>query len=120
MPPVVAALRQVTDDFEIVVVDDGSRDRTAEVVRELSQRYPEVRLVQHPVNLGYGAAVWTGITSGQKEFIFYTDADGQFDITELRRFIPVHRRVRHDHRLPRPARRPAASGWSSRSAGRCS
>jgi glycosyltransferase involved in cell wall biosynthesis len=43
---VVAALRQVTDDFEIVVVDDGSRDRTAEVVRELTRLYPEVRLAR--------------------------------------------------------------------------
>ncbi|MFN2625576.1 MAG: glycosyltransferase family 2 protein, partial [Mycobacteriales bacterium] len=67
----------------IVLVDDGSRDRTAEVVRNLSATYPEVRLVQHPVNLGYGAAVWTGLTSGQKEFVFFTDADGQFDINEL-------------------------------------
>src|SRR5687767_8080314 len=86
IPPVVAALRKVTDDFEIVVVDDGSRDRTADVVRELSRTYPEVRLVPHEENLGYGAAVWTGITSGQKDFIFFTDADGQFDIEELIRF----------------------------------
>lgn len=88
VPWVVDGLRKVTDDFEVVVVDDGSRDRTAGVVRELSEKYPEVRLVQHPVNLGYGAAVWTGITSGQKEFVFFTDADGQFDIEELRRFVP--------------------------------
>ena len=116
VPPVVAALRQVTDDFEIVVVDDGSRDRTAEVVRELSQKYPEVRLVQHPVNLGYGAAVWTGITSGQKEFIFYTDADGQFDITELKRLVPYT--GEYDmiigYRAPRrdpPKRLVFAFGW---------
>src|SRR5436305_10321100 len=88
VPWVVDGLRKVTDEFEVVVVDDGSRDRTADVVRELSQTYPEVRLVQHPVNLGYGAAVWTGITSGQKEFVFFTDADGQFDIEELTRFVP--------------------------------
>lgn len=88
IPPVVAALRKVTDDFEIVVVDDGSRDRTADVVRELGRTYPEVRLVPHEENLGYGAAVWTGITSGQKDFIFFTDADGQFDIDEIARFMP--------------------------------
>ena len=116
VPPVVAALRQVTDDFEIVVVDDGSRDRTADVVRELTARYPEVRLVQHPVNLGYGAAVWTGITSGQKEFIFYTDADGQFDITELRRFVPYTREYDMiiGYRAPRgdpPKRLVFALGW---------
>jgi glycosyltransferase involved in cell wall biosynthesis len=116
VPPVVAALRQVTDDFEIVVVDDGSRDRTAEVVRELSRQYPEVRLVQHPVNLGYGAAVWTGITSGQKEFIFFTDADGQFDIGELGRFVPYA--GEYDmiigYRAPRgdpPKRLVFAFGW---------
>lgn len=85
---VVTQLRKVTDDFEVVVVDDGSRDRTAEVARDLSRQYPEVRLIQHPVNLGYGAAVWTGITSAQKDFVFYTDADGQFDIAELSRFMP--------------------------------
>jgi glycosyltransferase involved in cell wall biosynthesis len=116
VPPVVAALRKVTDDFEVVVVDDGSRDRTADVVRELSQQYPEVRLVQHPVNLGYGAAVWTGITSGQKEFIFFTDADGQFDINELARFIPFT--GEYDliigYRAPRgdpPLRLVNAFGW---------
>jgi glycosyltransferase involved in cell wall biosynthesis len=85
---VVSELRKVTDDFEVVVVDDGSQDRTADVVRRLQRESPEVRLVQHPVNLGYGAAVWTGITSGQKEFVFFTDADGQFDISELERFMP--------------------------------
>ena len=116
VPPIVEALRRVTDDFEIVVVDDGSRDRTADVVRELSQQYPQVRLVQHPINLGYGAAVWTGITSGQKEFIFFTDADGQFDISELQKFIPFTKT--HDliigYRAPRgdpPMRLVNAFGW---------
>jgi len=116
IPWVVDGLRQVTDDFEVVVVDDGSRDRTAEVVRELAKTYPEVRLVQHPVNLGYGAAVWTGITSGQKEFVFFTDADGQFDITELKRFVPYA--ADYDmiigYRAPRrdpPLRLINALGW---------
>lgn len=116
VPPVVEALRKVTDDFEVVIVDDGSRDRTAEVVRELAQRYPEVRLVQHPVNLGYGAAVWTGITSGQKEFIFFTDSDGQFDMGELARFIPYTREydLIIGYRAPRrdpPPRLVNAFGW---------
>jgi glycosyltransferase involved in cell wall biosynthesis len=112
----VSELRKVTSDFEVVVVDDGSRDRTADVVRELQREYPEVRLVQHPVNLGYGAAVWTGITSGQKEFVFYTDGDGQFDIGELERFIPFT--GEYDliigYRAPRrdpPMRLVNAFGW---------
>jgi glycosyltransferase involved in cell wall biosynthesis len=113
---VVSQLRNVTPDFEVVVVDDGSRDRTADVVRDLQRQYPEVRLVQHPVNLGYGAAVWTGITSGQKEFVFFTDADGQFDIAELERFMPFT--GEYDliigYRAPRkdpPMRLVNAFGW---------
>lgn len=116
VPRVVTELRKVADDFEVVVVDDGSSDRTADVVRELSAQYPEVRLVQHPVNLGYGAAVWTGITSGQKEFVFFTDADGQFDIGQLARFMPFT--GEYDliigYRAPRrdpPMRLVNALGW---------
>ncbi|TAK26191.1 MAG: glycosyltransferase family 2 protein [Chloroflexota bacterium] len=116
VPRVVTELRKVADDFEVVVVDDGSSDRTSDVVRELSAQYPEVRLVQHPVNLGYGAAVWTGITSGQKEFVFFTDADGQFDIGELARFMPFT--SEYDliigYRAPRrdpPMRLVNALGW---------
>lgn len=70
-------------DLEVIIVDDGSRDRTAAVGRELAQRHPAVRLVSHPQNRGYGAAVWTGLTSAQKETIFFTDSDRQFDLAEL-------------------------------------
>jgi len=116
VPRFVRALRNVTDDFEVVIVNDGSSDHTAEVVNDLSREYPEVRLVQHPVNLGYGAAVWTGITSGQKEFVFFTDADGQFDVEELSRFLPFT--GEYDlivgYRAPRrdpPMRLVNAFGW---------
>lgn len=116
VPRFVRALRNVTDDFEVVIVNDGSSDRTAEVVNDLSREYPEVRLVQHPVNLGYGAAVWTGITSGQKEFVFFTDADGQFDVEQLSRFLPFT--GEYDlivgYRAPRrdpPMRLVNAFGW---------
>jgi glycosyltransferase involved in cell wall biosynthesis len=116
IPWVVAGMRKVTEDFEVVVVDDGRRDRTAQVIRDLAQTHPEVRLVQHPVNLGYGAAVWTGITSGQKEFFFFTDADGQFDIEELRRFVPYTDEFDMiiGYRAPRrdpPLRLVNALGW---------
>jgi glycosyltransferase involved in cell wall biosynthesis len=82
------ALESVTDDYEIVVVDDGSADGTAGVTRRVMQEYPRVRLVEHPVNQGFGAAVFSGFTSAEKDWIFYTDADRQFVLSELEQFVP--------------------------------
>jgi len=69
--------------FEIIVVDDGSSDRTAELVRDSARRHPEVRLVQHQTNLGYGQALRSGFADARLDFVFYTDADNQFDMNEL-------------------------------------
>lgn len=85
----VPALAAVTDDFEIVVVDDGSRDDTAGVTRRVMASEPHVRLVEHEVNQGFGAAVFTGFTSAEKDWIFYTDADRQFVLSELENFVPL-------------------------------
>jgi glycosyltransferase involved in cell wall biosynthesis len=84
----VPALEAVADDYEIIVVDDGSSDETAAVTRRVSAQNPRVRLVQHEVNRGFGAAVFSGFTSAQKDWIFYTDADRQFVLSELERFVP--------------------------------
>jgi len=84
----VPALAAVSDDFEIIVVDDGSEDDTAGVTRRLMETEPHLRLVQHPVNKGFGAAVLTGFTSATKDWILYTDADRQFVLAELARFMP--------------------------------
>jgi glycosyltransferase involved in cell wall biosynthesis len=82
------ALELVADDYEIIVVDDGSADDTAGVTRKVMEEHPRVRLVQHPVNQGFGAAVFSGFTSAQKDWIFYTDADRQFVLSELEKFVP--------------------------------
>ena len=79
----VRVASRLTDDFEVIVVDDGSADHTADVVRDYASRYPQVRLVVHEVNQGYGAAVFDGICAGVKEWAFFTDSDLQFVMDEL-------------------------------------
>ncbi|MHB8340923.1 MAG: glycosyltransferase family 2 protein [Mycobacteriales bacterium] len=75
-------------DLEVVVVDDGSADATAELALDLARRDPRVRLVSHPANYGYGEALRTGFRSATKELVFFTDADNQFDVAELAGFLP--------------------------------
>jgi glycosyltransferase involved in cell wall biosynthesis len=79
----VKAASELTPDFEIIVVDDGSADGTAEIADELARTYPQVRAVHHPKNRDYGAALQTGFRSATKELIFYTDGDAQYDPAEL-------------------------------------
>jgi glycosyltransferase involved in cell wall biosynthesis len=78
-----ATLRGLTDDYEVIVINDGSTDYTAAVLEELKTRYPRLRVVHHPANRGYGGALRSGFAASTKELIFYTDGDGQYDPREL-------------------------------------
>lgn len=80
----IATLRQVTDDYEVIVVNDGSSDYTGEVLAELSRVYPELRIVDHGRNRGYGGALRSGFAAATKELVFYTDGDAQYDVRELK------------------------------------
>jgi glycosyltransferase involved in cell wall biosynthesis len=77
--------RELTDDWEIVVVNDCSPDHAAEVLAELQPRFPRLRVVSHPANRGYGGALRSGFAAATKELVFYTDGDAQYDPRELRR-----------------------------------
>ncbi len=79
----VAVLSEWVDDFEVLIVNDGSNDGTREVADQLAERFPQVRAIHHDVNRGYGGAVKTGIASCTKDWIFFTDGDGQFDVNEI-------------------------------------
>jgi glycosyltransferase involved in cell wall biosynthesis len=83
---VIGALKvlpTLTDDYEVLLVNDGSTDATADVLEELARACKQVKAVHHPRNLGYGASVRSGFKNATKDLIFYTDGDGQYDVREL-------------------------------------
>lgn len=112
-----AAASRLCAEHEIVVVDDGSRDRTAAIVEEIAAGDPRVRLVRHARNRGYGEALHSGFRAATLDLVFFTDADLQFDMSELALLLPLidradvvagFRRVRRD----RVVRRFYAFGWN--------
>jgi glycosyltransferase involved in cell wall biosynthesis len=105
-------LRETACDYEVIVVNDGSWDGTAAVLEELRLKYaPYMSVVTHPENRGYGGALRSGFAAATKEFVFYTDGDGQYDVGELTGLIELmesdvglvngHKLKRHDpwHRI---------------------
>jgi len=79
----VAACAPLAADLEVVVVDDGSADQTAAIVERMAAADPRVRLIRHERNRGYGAALRSGFSGARKDLVFFSDADGQFDLREL-------------------------------------
>src|SRR3954463_4964596 len=75
----VQAASALTPDYEVIIVNDGSADSTAAIAEELAHTYSHVRVIHHPKNRGYGAALRTGFQSATKDLIFYTDGDAQYD-----------------------------------------
>jgi glycosyltransferase involved in cell wall biosynthesis len=97
-PNLVAAVRMASEAgrshalvHEVIVVDDGSQDRTLEIAMSLAAADPSVRVVVHPTNRGYGAALRSGIAAARQPWILLTDTDLQFDLAELAQFVPLAR-----------------------------
>ncbi len=79
----VRMLDQLGIDYEIIIVNDGSRDDTGKIADDLAAENNRIKVVNHKQNLGYGAALQSGFRAATKKLVFYTDGDGQFDIGEL-------------------------------------
>jgi len=78
---------KLADDYEIIVVDDGSSDQTASVVKKYCQKNSGIKLVSHKINRGYGSAVWSGFKAASKQLIFFCDSDRQFDLREIKKLL---------------------------------
>ncbi|HEX42695.1 MAG TPA: glycosyltransferase family 2 protein [Phycisphaerales bacterium] len=82
-------LESIRADYEIIIVDDGSTDDTARIAGDLARGNPRIRVVRHPSNRGYGAALISGFRAATRELVFYTDGDGQFDFAEMPALLPL-------------------------------
>ncbi len=85
----LTVLKGLGIDFEIIIVNDGSSDNTAAVADKLVLNDEHIKVVHHDKNRGYGAALQSGFGAASKEFVFYTDGDGQFDIAEMPLLLPL-------------------------------
>jgi glycosyltransferase involved in cell wall biosynthesis len=77
--------RELTADYEIIVINDGSPDHTGALLDEMARHFPWLRVIHHPQNRGYGGALKSGFATASKELVFYTDGDAQYDPREMSR-----------------------------------
>lgn len=80
--------QSVTDTYEIIIVNDGSKDKTQQVVQNTITQFPKARLITHEQNKGYGEALLTGLRNAQHEWVFFSDSDLQFDLNQIHDLIP--------------------------------
>jgi len=81
-------LPEISKTYEIIIINDGSADGTSAVLNKLVKEMAYIRVVNHNVNRGYGAALRSGIKAAKYKWVFFTDGDGQFNVSELKKFIP--------------------------------
>jgi glycosyltransferase involved in cell wall biosynthesis len=85
---IMDTLASVTGDFEIIAVDDGSADSTDKILKDIKVSCERLKVVRHPRNIGYGAALRSGFKQAEKDLIFFMDADRQFEVSEIKKLLP--------------------------------
>src|SRR3989338_4347542 len=80
-------LSELTNDYEIIIVDDCSPDRSGQIADELAKKYKNIKVIHHKKNRGYGGALKSGFNAATKDLIFYTDGDAQYDVFELKKLM---------------------------------
>lgn len=83
----IKVLKEIAGKWEVIVINDGSTDKTAEIVKQLAKKDKRIRLITHKINKGYGGAIKTGIFNSRYPLICYMDSDGQFDFKEIKKFL---------------------------------
>jgi len=91
-----SVLEEIADKWELIIVNDGSSDRTGEISEDLAKEDPRIRLITHPPNRGYGASLKSGFHNSRYPWIAFTDSDGQFDFSEIAKFIETQRETKAD------------------------
>lgn len=92
----IPTLKKVANKYEIIIINDGSKDKTSEVAEKLAKKYSFIRVITHSPNRGYGGAFKSGIYNSGYEWIAFTDADGQFDFSEIVNLIEKQRQTNVD------------------------
>ncbi|MDQ3098854.1 MAG: glycosyltransferase family 2 protein [bacterium] len=80
--------QKIADIYEIIIVNDGSRDKTGEIIEILSKNNSYIKIITHSPNRGYGGALKSGMYAAQYKYIAFNDSDGQFDFSQIERFLP--------------------------------
>lgn len=93
----IPVLKKTAKDWEIILINDGSKDNTAKVLEEIKKEYPsQIKIITHNPNRGYGAALKSGFYNAKYEWIAFTDSDGQFDFSEITQFIEKQQKTKAD------------------------
>jgi glycosyltransferase involved in cell wall biosynthesis len=92
----VPILNEIAKKWEIIIINDGSKDKTAEVALKIQNDFPNIRIITHNPNRGYGAAFKSGFYNAKYKWITFTDADGQFDFSEIKNFIETQKNTQAD------------------------